>query len=78
MITDSEFVMIKGFDKTLARNTAHAQGIINAKNALLVNADKVVTAQRRRIAALEAALVDEQRKTKALASQLERFMAMHH
>lgn len=78
MISDSEFVMIKGFDRTLAENTNKAQAIINRKNQLLVAADKTVTAQARRIAALEAALVAEQRKTQALAAQLQRFMSMHH
>jgi hypothetical protein len=36
MITDSEFVAIRQFDRTLARNADSAQSIINSKNSKLV------------------------------------------
>lgn len=49
MITDTEFVIIENFDRTLADNTRHAQGIIDRKNARLVQADIVVTQLRREL-----------------------------
>lgn len=78
MISDSEFIAIRAFDKTLHRAVDDAQGIINQKNAQLVAHGKRITAQAQRIASLEAALVAEQRKTAALAAQLQRFMAAMH
>lgn len=77
MITESEFVMIKGFDRTLRENAKAASSTISRKNTLLTAADRIVMAQGQRIAALEAALATEQRKTKALSGQLQRFIDMH-
>lgn len=73
MISDSEFVMIKAFDRTIDQRDgqiAQANAIIRRKNTLLAQ-------HANRINALEAALGAERRKTAALAEQLKRFMAMH-
>lgn len=77
MITETEFVAIKAFDRTLFSSVDSAQRIINAKNGQLISHSRTIAVQAQRIANLEAALAGERKKTQALATQLQRFMAMH-
>lgn len=51
MITESEFVMIKGFDRTLQQNTDHAQRIINRKTSQLIALAAEVSRLRTELAA---------------------------
>lgn len=47
MISDTEFVAIQAFDRQIARDADHAQGIVNRKNHLLVSlAAQLQAAQR--------------------------------
>lgn len=77
MISDSEFVMIRAFDRTLRENSDEGQRIINAKNRQLVSHSRRINeqaqriaAQADRIAALEAALLAERAKSASMLAQV--------
>lgn len=54
MITESEYVAIKAFDKTLDRNTQHANGIIARKNSEIESAARIIAHLRAELAASQS------------------------
>lgn len=77
MITDSEFLLIRNYDRNLREHQDSAQRVVNSKNAQIINHSRIIVAQGSRIAALEAALSAERTKTQSLMQQLQRFMKLH-
>lgn len=62
MITDTEFVVIQGFDRNLAKAADDAQIIINRKNTELVTASRIIAKLQADIAASEARYVGLQQQ----------------
>lgn len=65
VISDSDFILARSFDRQLAAGANHAQAIINEKNRRLVLAD-------RRIEALEAELEAERARRRRAEFLLNR------
>jgi len=75
MVSESEFVMIRAFDKTLRHTVDADQRLVNSKNAALVRMQAAVRARDNEIAVLVAALAAERAKSAGMQRQIAAFIS---